>query len=237
MSACHLKNQNWKRAAETADKVRLIDFRLHFLGQSCLLLRFQALAKNDSNYKAMFRKGKALGEQGFFDKALKVLEELKKKNPTGNACHCRLMKQDDSSNYAYHTDAVLVDQEIARLRAIDNEREKAHKNKMKGTLNVPCHAITPVYVCPLLQVSSIRQRRKESLFSKIQNLWRSNQVSQKKSILSELHEQHCFLLSISCLATSTLSISSIVSNILPVSSCIVAYFAYSCTCFHRFYHC
>ncbi|KJA26242.1 hypothetical protein HYPSUDRAFT_133165 [Hypholoma sublateritium FD-334 SS-4] len=90
MSACHLKNQNWKRAAETAGK---------------------ALAKNENNYKAMFRKGKALGEQGFFDKALKVLEELKKKNPT---------------------DTALVDQEIARLRAIDNEREKAHKNKMKG---------------------------------------------------------------------------------------------------------
>lgn len=40
----------------------------------------------------MFRKGKALGEQGFFDKALKVLEELKKKNPTGDECPCRLMK-------------------------------------------------------------------------------------------------------------------------------------------------
>lgn len=31
----------------------------------------------------MFRKGKALGEQGFFDKAVTVLEDLKKKNPTG----------------------------------------------------------------------------------------------------------------------------------------------------------
>jgi len=93
MSACHLKNQNWKRAVETADK---------------------ALAKNENNYKAMFRKGKALGEQGFFEKALKVLEELKKKNPS---------------------DAALVDQEIARLKAIDDEREKVHKKKMKGFLN------------------------------------------------------------------------------------------------------
>jgi pentatricopeptide repeat protein len=31
----------------------------------------------------MFRKGKALGEQGFFEKAEKVLEDLKTKNPTG----------------------------------------------------------------------------------------------------------------------------------------------------------
>jgi hypothetical protein len=31
----------------------------------------------------MFRKGKALGELGFFDKAEKVLEELKTKSPSG----------------------------------------------------------------------------------------------------------------------------------------------------------
>jgi tetratricopeptide (TPR) repeat protein len=93
MSACHLKNQNWKRAQETADK---------------------ALAKNENNYKAMFRKAKALGEQGFFEKALKVLDDLKTKNPS---------------------DKELVDQEIGRLRAIDNEREKVHKQRMKGFLN------------------------------------------------------------------------------------------------------
>lgn len=43
----------------------------------------KALAKNENNYKAMFRKGKALGEQGFFEKAQKVLTDLKAKNPTG----------------------------------------------------------------------------------------------------------------------------------------------------------
>jgi hypothetical protein len=31
----------------------------------------------------MFRKGKALGEQGFFEKAVKVLEDLRSKNPAG----------------------------------------------------------------------------------------------------------------------------------------------------------
>jgi hypothetical protein len=35
----------------------------------------------------MFRKGKALGEQGFFDKALTVLEDLRKKNPAGDYTH------------------------------------------------------------------------------------------------------------------------------------------------------
>jgi len=93
MSACHLKNENWQRALETANK---------------------ALSKNENNYKAMFRKGKALGELGFFEKAEKVLEELKIKNPT---------------------DAPEATAELARLRAIDQAREKAHKQKLKGFLS------------------------------------------------------------------------------------------------------
>ncbi|TFK18120.1 TPR-like protein [Coprinopsis marcescibilis] len=93
MSACHLKNQNWARAVDTADK---------------------ALKKNENNYKAMFRKGKALGEQGFFEKAVKILEDIKKKNPT---------------------DVAICDQEIVRLRVIDQAREKVHKQKLKGFLN------------------------------------------------------------------------------------------------------
>ncbi|RDB25953.1 Tetratricopeptide repeat protein 9B [Hypsizygus marmoreus] len=93
MSACHIKNQNWQRAVDTANK---------------------ALAKNENNYKAMFRKGKALGEQGFFEKAVKILEEVKEKNPS---------------------DKSIVDAELTRLRAIDNERERANKQKLKGFLN------------------------------------------------------------------------------------------------------
>jgi tetratricopeptide (TPR) repeat protein len=62
MSACHIKRENWRRAQETAEK---------------------ALAKNPTNYKAMFRRGKAIGEQGFFERAEKILEEIIKKSPTG----------------------------------------------------------------------------------------------------------------------------------------------------------
>lgn len=62
MSACHIKRENWKRAQETAEK---------------------ALAKNPKNYKAMFRRGKALGEQGYFERAEQILEELIKESPSG----------------------------------------------------------------------------------------------------------------------------------------------------------
>jgi tetratricopeptide (TPR) repeat protein len=62
MSACHIKRDNWKRAQETAEK---------------------ALAKNPKNYKAMFRRAKALGEQGYSERAEKILEELIRQSPSG----------------------------------------------------------------------------------------------------------------------------------------------------------
>ena len=78
----------------------------------------------------MYRKGKALGEQGYFDKAINVLEDLKKKNPAGDYSH---MLPPMISSLFSSSDDTLVDQEIARLRVIDNERERAHKQKMKGS--------------------------------------------------------------------------------------------------------
>ncbi|PCH42203.1 TPR-like protein [Wolfiporia cocos MD-104 SS10] len=93
MSACHLKQSNWKRAIETADK---------------------AIAQNENNYKALFRKAKALGELGYFEKAEKILEDLLKKNTA---------------------DAPAINAELARLRAVDKEREKAHNQKLRGFLN------------------------------------------------------------------------------------------------------
>lgn len=93
MSACHIKQENWKRAVETADK---------------------ALSKNDANYKAVFRKAKALGELGFFERAEPLLEDLIKKSPS---------------------DAPAATAELARLRAMDKERDRAHKQKLKGWLN------------------------------------------------------------------------------------------------------
>ncbi|KZV74359.1 hypothetical protein PENSPDRAFT_749316 [Peniophora sp. CONT] len=91
-AACHIKNQNWQRAWETAD---------------------QALAKNETNYKAMFRKAKALGELGYFERAERLLEDIISKNPT---------------------DAAPSQAELARLRALDKQREKKTNNKMKGFL-------------------------------------------------------------------------------------------------------
>lgn len=93
MAACHLKQSNWKRAIETADK---------------------AIAQNADCYKALFRKAKALGELGFFEKAEKILEDLLKKD---------------------EADAPTLNAELARLRAVDKEREKAHNQKFKGFLN------------------------------------------------------------------------------------------------------
>jgi tetratricopeptide (TPR) repeat protein len=70
MSACHIKRENWKRAQETAEK---------------------ALVRNSKNYKAIFRRGKALGEQGYFERAEKILEDLIKESPAGKLASCDLV--------------------------------------------------------------------------------------------------------------------------------------------------
>ncbi|KAJ3766418.1 hypothetical protein FB446DRAFT_776092 [Lentinula raphanica] len=93
MSACHMKTGNWRRTQETAEKV---------------------LSKNDKNYKAMYRKAKALAEQGYLERAYKLYEDLITKNPS---------------------EATLYGQELSRYKAIDAQREKANNAKLKGFLN------------------------------------------------------------------------------------------------------
>lgn len=129
MSACHIKNENWQRALDTANKV---GWKLAMCSFTSMTdhRQYQALAKNESNYKAMFRKGKALGELGYFEKAEKVLEELKTKNPTGEIV---VMKHSTSRmSNKMNPDAAGVTAELSRLRAIDQAREKANKQKLKG---------------------------------------------------------------------------------------------------------
>lgn len=135
MAACHIKNGNYQRAVETADKVRSRPNQ-HVFAHKRIPHIIQALAKNENNGKAMFRKAKALGELGYFEKAVKILEDLKKKSPTGKrllsclAPHCARY-----TNSITFTDVASADQEIARLTVIDNERERVHKKKMKGKSN------------------------------------------------------------------------------------------------------
>ena len=89
----------------------------------------------------MFRKGKALGEMGFFEKAQAVLEDLKKKNPPG--AQTRIDQRvlfsgwDKPDVNGFFSDATGVDKELARLRAIDNARERAHRESLRGTLLIP----------------------------------------------------------------------------------------------------
>jgi tetratricopeptide (TPR) repeat protein len=110
MSAAHLKLRNWDRAVQTAD---------------------QCLKKNENNLKALFRKGKALGEQGFWEKAEPILQDCLKRNPAG------VYTRSDSSSprdkvLINGAEAPMINSELARLRAMDQEREKAARKKLKG---------------------------------------------------------------------------------------------------------
>ena len=114
MSACHTKRENWKRAQETAEK---------------------ALARNPKNYKAMFRRGKALGEQGYFERAEKILEELIKESPAGKLALLRSCWRAVVSyriSILYDSDAPAAAAELKRLRAIDKAKEKEHNQKLRG---------------------------------------------------------------------------------------------------------
>ncbi|KAL4072683.1 hypothetical protein V8B97DRAFT_1917054 [Scleroderma yunnanense] len=93
ISACHIKQGNWKRALETAEK---------------------ALAKNSTNSKALFRKGKAQAELGYVEKAEETLLEVKRISPG---------------------EAELVDAELSRLHARERERQKVADQKMRGWLS------------------------------------------------------------------------------------------------------
>jgi hypothetical protein len=79
----------------------------------------------------LFRKGKALGELGFFGKAEKVLEELKTKSPTG-LFPLSIRANHPFTLYGLPVDAPGATAELARLRTIDQAREKVHKQKLKG---------------------------------------------------------------------------------------------------------
>lgn len=84
MSQCHLKLSNWKRAIDTADKAGRVLLTLRI---SCWAdATTQAIAINPKNYKALYRKAKAQGELGYFEKAEKILEDLLVKNPDGVQC-------------------------------------------------------------------------------------------------------------------------------------------------------
>jgi hypothetical protein len=158
MSACHLKNENWQRAVETANKVGTPVWPALFF--YCSSKHHQALAKNEDNYKAMFRKGKALGELGFFDKAEKVLEELKTKSPSG------LFSVTRHPSLLFFLIVPILDApgataEIARLRALDQAREKAHKLKLKGLLlpRVASCFVILIYIAALSRIFIAREAR------------------------------------------------------------------------------
>ncbi|PIL35515.1 transporter [Ganoderma sinense ZZ0214-1] len=96
MSQVHLKRGNWKRAIETADA---------------------ALQLNKKNHKAAFRKARGLKEQGYFEKAEKILQDLININ-------------DSDPN-----DKATWEEELANVKLREKETTEKHNQKMKGFLN------------------------------------------------------------------------------------------------------
>ncbi|KAI0319226.1 hypothetical protein OF83DRAFT_1055364 [Amylostereum chailletii] len=120
MSACHIKLGNWQRALDTANKACRTLSPPSIPSPELTSPIVQAIDKNEKNYKALFRKAKALGELGYFERAERILEDLARKSSTAHAA-----------------DAAAANAELTRLRAIDKERERKHNQKLKGAFDRP----------------------------------------------------------------------------------------------------
>lgn len=130
MAACHIKNSNWKRVLECVDKVCSLTSAIF---QWTTHESFsKTLAKNPNNYKALFRRAKALGETGYFERAEKILEDIMKKSPAGASSCAPILRCTPAKSFA---DEPAAKAELARLRAMDKERERKHNQKLKGSFS------------------------------------------------------------------------------------------------------
>ena len=77
----------------------------------------------------MLRKAKALGELGYFERSQRLLEDIISKSTTGKDIYLDDVSYTDSR---IPLDAPAAQAELARLRALDKQREKKTNNKMKG---------------------------------------------------------------------------------------------------------
>jgi hypothetical protein len=63
------------------------------------------------------------------------------------------------------TDAAIVDAELSRLRIIDNQREKVHKQKLKGLSSVICYVNNNPLLITYKQDFSTKLRRRQRQWS------------------------------------------------------------------------
>lgn len=91
----------------------------------------QVLAKNADNVKAKFRKGKALGELGHFEKATTILEDLLKAGEKGQG---ELFVRGWCGGWDSRPvlDAPAIKAELQRFKVMEREVTKKADSKMRG---------------------------------------------------------------------------------------------------------
>lgn len=126
MSACHLKNENWQRALECANKVGSIT-------QSILLLLIAITPgpiQKREQLQGYVPSRQGAGRAWFLREGGEGAGGPEDKGPLGFVPFPRSLSP--IFLIVNYTDAPGVTAELARLRAIDQAREKAHKQKLKG---------------------------------------------------------------------------------------------------------
>ena len=71
-----------------------------------------------------------MGELGYFEKAEKLLTQLKKDNPAGML---HLFNPDPQVTESLDADEAIITAELARQAAMDKERERVHSQKFRGS--------------------------------------------------------------------------------------------------------
>lgn len=134
MAACHIKNSNWKRALESAEKVSgLVTCPALPISTRCRPLQRTTRTTRPSSARARPRASLA-----FLKRQKRRLVNCSKTTPQvipALAPHLRGLN-------TFAADAATIQAELERLRKIDQQREKVHSQKYRG-MHPPCSLLVP----------------------------------------------------------------------------------------------
>lgn len=124
MSACHLKNKNWKRAQETADKV----------GSPLCSSSWVPTPRIGSGQKREQLQGHVPKSQSSIRAGLfRARSETARRSEIEKPSRYFFVRFWWTLRLIRFSDAALAEAELVRLRAIDKERERINNKKLKGT--------------------------------------------------------------------------------------------------------
>lgn len=126
MAACHIKNGNWKRAVETADKV--LPYFLFIVCVCSLDVYYRLLQRTPRTLRPCSGRERRSEKWDFSKRQIRFFQTCLLRTQ-------QVRKARDvciSLGLIVCSDAPRIKAELERLRAMDKEREKKHNQKFRG---------------------------------------------------------------------------------------------------------